>query len=145
MGSGCIDPHIVNLDTRWSWAVSFMHWLLHPQPHPPIPICSYWELNPNCIACSLVTKPTELTWVPLTVASDSNNWQTITLLQQGHEFQSDRKDCEWVHNHLMNMKMATNLGKHLTTHFHLVASVNKEWSYTSTLPYTFMVWHLIKH
>jgi len=29
-GSGCVSPHILDLDTRWRWVVNFMLSLLYP-------------------------------------------------------------------------------------------------------------------
>jgi hypothetical protein len=34
-GSRCIDPHFLDLDTRWRWEVSFMPWPLYPRGKSP--------------------------------------------------------------------------------------------------------------
>jgi hypothetical protein len=37
-GSGCIDPHFLDLGTSWRWVVSFMPLPLYPGKEPPVPI-----------------------------------------------------------------------------------------------------------
>jgi hypothetical protein len=34
-GSGCIDPHVLDLGTSWRWVVSFMPWPLYPRGKSP--------------------------------------------------------------------------------------------------------------
>jgi hypothetical protein len=34
-GSGCIDPHFLDLGTSWRWVVNFTPWLLYPQGKSP--------------------------------------------------------------------------------------------------------------
>jgi hypothetical protein len=71
--SGFIAPYIVNLGTRWRWAVSFTPRPLYPLRKAPIPIrweagwtpepirTRWWkEKNPSCPFHSLVTILTEL-------------------------------------------------------------------------------------
>jgi hypothetical protein len=34
-GSGCINPHFLDLGTSWRWVVSFMPWLPYPRGNRP--------------------------------------------------------------------------------------------------------------
>jgi hypothetical protein len=36
-GSGCIDPHFLDLGTSWKWVISFIPWLLYPGKESTVP------------------------------------------------------------------------------------------------------------
>jgi hypothetical protein len=42
-GSGCIDPHFIDLGTSWRWVVSFMSRPLYPRERASVPIV--WKVG----------------------------------------------------------------------------------------------------
>jgi hypothetical protein len=46
-GSGCIDPHFLDLNTSWRWVVSFTHRPLYPRERAPSTHCIGGWVDPS--------------------------------------------------------------------------------------------------